>query len=136
MANGWNENQDTRLELGRTLIDNLDGIPENHREAPVCFRKRTLLKNELVDVVGRNLLVEDGPTSWTLTPSIVMDPKFKGNYREGTFGEAIFMHPPPSSEVVLNLFSLYQDNDFLSAFDSFSRRCDQQSRALRKIGNS
>ena len=132
---GWKEDQALRQKKGQALVETVDAVPERHRKAIVCFRKRTLLKTEVVDVIGKDCLDEIGPTSWTLTPAFVMDPAFKGKYRDGTFGEAIFMHPPSPSEVVLNLHSLYDDPEFQAAVSDFAGRVPNGSKALNTIGN-
>lgn len=132
---GWSEDQEVRRKKGQALIDTATAVPASHRKAVVCFRKRTLLKTEIVDVIGRDCLDEKGATSWTLTPATVMDPGFKGNYRVGTFGEAIFMHQPKPSDVILNLASLYDDSEFRANVSDFTERFPDYSEPFKFIGN-
>jgi hypothetical protein len=72
---GWREDQSRREELAERLVAAAAGLPREFRTAGECFRKRFLLKGELVDIVLRDEKHE-GVTSWTLDERFAE--RFKG----------------------------------------------------------
>jgi hypothetical protein len=118
--NGWRESQPHRLELAANLVEKARPLPNwCKRVDTVCYRKRFLLKGELIPVCLADELLE-GPTSWTTDRTF--GEQFKGLMRHGTAFVALFGHRPKPSEVVVSLPALWGAPDFEKAVASYVER--------------
>jgi len=118
--NGWGEDAVRRIAITNRLRNALDraGLPESCRRVDeVCFRKRFLVPNNPQNggdikplfFQGR---IHEGVASWST--SLVFAKGFKDPTRLNNI-TCVFAHRPTPEEVVLNLKTLWDDKDFVSA---------------------
>lgn len=126
--NGWREDQVRRLALASDLGEHAAELGGQFRSADSpCFRKRFILKGELVGLLLEDHL-DEGMTSWTTDQRFAE--RFKGLTREGAVCAAIYCHTPAPEEVVVNLGELWRCSDFVRAAESFQARHPDDARAL------
>jgi hypothetical protein len=125
---GWREQQELRLSLAITLLEETRHLDQRYREVNVpCFRKRFLLYGELVSIILNDHL-DEGVVSWTT--KVEFAELFKGIVRPDALTGAVFEHLPEPAEVVLNLHALWSDSKFVTAAEDYTRRDAEHARAL------
>jgi len=125
---GWREQQDVRIGLAITLLEQAKFLDSKFRTVDFpCYRKRFLHVGELVATIIEDNLHE-GAVSWTT--KLEFAEEFKGIVRLDALTGAVFRHTPEPSEVVLNLHALWSDRDFVSAVESYKQKNGDNADAL------
>lgn len=70
----------------------------------------------------------EGVVSWTLDQEYAE--RFKNRYKVNAVSGAIFEHTPTESEVVVNIFELWKDPDFIAAAIDFQNRYSEDVKPL------
>jgi hypothetical protein len=114
--------------LASVLRNEAAGLPKEFRLVDVpCYRKRFILRGELVDL----LLIDErdeGVTSWTT--DLAFAERFKGLVRPGAVSGAIFCHTPGPGEVVLNIGALWRTEAFVAAAAAYRADGGTEAAAL------
>jgi hypothetical protein len=125
---GWREQQDLRLSLAVTLLEETRYLNDKYREVNIpCYRKRFLLHGELVSLILDDHL-DEGVVSWTTRLEFAEE--FKGIVRPDALTGAVFQHMPEPSEVVVSLHALWSDEEFVAAVEDYRRRDAEHAHAL------
>lgn len=125
---GWREDQSRRQSLAQRLEAATADLPQQFRTAlKPCYRKRFLLKNELLDIILNDSYAE-GIASWT--SNLMFAERFKGITRENAVTGAIFEHHPKDEEVIVNFEALWQEPQFQSAASDYQARNGDYASAL------
>lgn len=126
--NGWRENQERRREIADALVKECENIPKKFRNVTsACYRKRFLIEGEVVPIILDNRKFE-GIASWTTDLDYVKN--FKGLVKPGTKFAVIFKHNPTRKEIVININSLWEDDEFLNAAKKFKAEYEDEAKAL------
>lgn len=92
-------------------------LPEEYRTCLlVCFRQIALPKGGVWNLIGEDRLPEK-ISSWTI--DLELAKAFKGGVPpegQGYQGTILYLHPPPGS-VIVNLYRLYSDEDFVDSLE-------------------
>lgn len=125
---GWAENQDDRRQIADELVNQCQKIPEKYRTVDgFCFRKRFIIDGELIPILLDNDFFE-GIASWTT--DIDYARKFKGIVRPSTTFVMVFRHQPKPKEILLNIITLWEDDNFKKAVIEFQKDDSEGAKAL------
>jgi len=134
---GWKQDPTAKAPIAAALEAEAAKLPpifRAPRQEPL-YRKRHLYRRddqrELVPLLIGGYLEEDGPTSWSLDPTVVE--KIRGVFDETDercAAGAIFRHVASPGEVVLYVPRLWADAGFVAAADSYSRRGGAEAQAI------
>lgn len=125
---GWREDQDKREELSVELLKQCEALPQKYKSVDgPCFRKRFLHKEELIDIIMADEKHE-GVVSWTTDERFAE--RFKGLLKDGAVTGAIFKITPEPSDVVVNIASLWNDQEFVDAVNELSKKDSGKTDAL------
>src|SRR5258708_6595827 len=92
---GWRENQELKVKYEANLKVECKHLDAKYKVVTeTCYRKRFIIKGELVDIFYNNAKPE-GLTSWTT--DIKYAEFFKGKFRSEAVTAAIFEHKPEGS---------------------------------------
>lgn len=126
--NGWGEDQSRRATLASDLMNTSKELDTEFRKVDrPCYRKRFLHKGELIDIILGDEKKE-GLVSWTINQEFAE--RFKGLSKIGAVSGAIFEHVPLESEVVVNIYALWQSEDFIKAANAFKIKYPDKAKAL------
>jgi hypothetical protein len=131
---GWAERQSNRREIADKLISQCGKLPDEFREFKgLCYRKRFILRGEVVPILLNNDFFE-GIASWSSNLNYAEG--FKGIYREDSAFVAVFEHKPFPNEVVVNIISLWQNDDFKNAVKKFEKERPEDAKPLLNFKDS
>jgi len=110
----WQQGGDTKLKQSReaTLKAEAEKLPKEFRQPANCFRKIALNGRSLM-YLGTHIQLSEMISSWTLDVEVAK--KFKRGVPSGPWQGVIFSTTPAPSEVILNLPSLFANDDFCTA---------------------
>jgi hypothetical protein len=115
----WQRGGDSKQikKRGEKLKALCAGLPDEYRSAPsACFRQLALQKASVWDLIAEDFLPER-VSSWTLDPDVAK--AFKGGVPpDGWQGVVLSIKAPPNG-VIVNLWKLYQTQEFLDALDHY-----------------
>ncbi|MCZ8323111.1 MAG: hypothetical protein O9296_16255 [Novosphingobium sp.] len=120
-VNDWQRGSSSEAQRARraaALQAAAQKLPAKFRKCGLtCFRQVALKKGHLWDLLAKKHLAER-VSSWT--PSIEVAKSFKGGVPPGEWRGVILMITPKPEQVVLNLSTLYQSQEFRQ-FDEENR---------------
>ena len=126
--NGWWENQDTRRIIADELVKECASLSLDYRTANVpCYRKRFIAFGELYPILMENGFFE-GIASWTADDNLARS--FKGIIRPDTSFVMVFEHYPKPEEVIVNISSLWENENFENSANQFKLDEPEKSKAL------
>jgi hypothetical protein len=126
--NGWYENQNKRREIADRLMEQCRSLPKKFRTCNIpCFRKRFLVKGEIVPVLMEDEYFE-GIASWSTNLEFAKG--FKGYIKPATEFAMVFKHTPTDDEVLVNFPALWENTDFVSAAERFREEKPTEAQAL------
>ncbi|CCG94593.1 hypothetical protein MARHY1113 [Marinobacter nauticus ATCC 49840] len=125
---GWNEDQETRLQLADKLKTSAKNLPNEFKQVHgPCYRKRFLHYGELFEIIMVDEK-DEGLTSWTVCQKYAEN--FKGLHRPDAVSAAIFEHSPKADEVVLNICALWDAPSFLDSAKQYQRNGGENADAI------
>ena len=126
--NGWKEDQAKRELLSKDLVKHCALLPGDFKKVAVpCYRKRFLHKGELIDIIMANEKHE-GVVSWTTDEKYAE--RFKRLLKQDAVTGAIFKITPNPEDVIVNIASLWGDNEFVNAVTDYSQKEPENTKAL------
>lgn len=135
LVNDWQSgpSKDELIKIGNKLeilCQPLD--PKFKTETATCYRKIDLSK-KYVWRMGELLKLEESYSSWTRSLSTAKDFK-EGVPREGWQGVIFGITPNPDS-VILNLSSLFMDDEFLESVEKNEANINNYNEGIGRFGN-
>lgn len=125
---GWREDQFRREALAQDLLEHCESLPLKFKSVNgPCFRKRFLHKEELMDIILADGKYE-GVVSWTTDERFAE--RFKGLLKDGAVTGAIFRILPDPENVVVNMVTLWGDQEFENAVINLSEKDPSKTEAL------
>lgn len=126
---GWYENQDTRRVLADELVKQCKDLPIKFKTSNgPCYRKRFLIEGEISPILADDKFFE-GIASWST--NIEYAKGFKGWIKKSnTKFIMVFKHEPSPKEIVVNIVSLWEDEQFKLAVEKFYLENKEDAEAL------
>lgn len=125
---GWSENQEKRRQIADELVKQCENIPAKFKTInDCCYRKRFIIEGEIIPILIDNDFFE-GIASWTKDKDYAK--KFKGIIRHNTKFVMLFKHTPQPNEIVINIISLWEDEEFKKAVEEFKNEDCEAAKAL------
>lgn len=113
----WQRGGDSNqvVKRGQKLKELCANLPDEYRFAPsACFRQLSLQKASVWDLIAEDFLPEK-VSAWTLDPDIAK--AFKGGVPPRDWQGVVLSIKAPPNGVIVNLWKLYQSQEFLDALD-------------------
>lgn len=126
--NGWNENQERRREIANKLVIECEKLPAKFKTVDgFCYRKRFINEGEVVPIILDDDFFE-GISSWT--EELDYAKGFKGIIKPSSKFVMLFKHKPLPEEIVVNIVSLWKDEQFKEAAENLKSRDETSVKAL------
>ncbi|GCC50347.1 hypothetical protein SanaruYs_05620 [Chryseotalea sanaruensis] len=126
--NGWAENQEERRKIADELVRQCEKLAQKFKTVNhPCYRKRFIKSGELIPILIDNYFFE-GVASWT--KDIEYAKWFKGRVKPDVKHVMVFKHLPLPQEIVVNIMSLWEDEEFKKVAEIFKTEDREASRAL------
>jgi hypothetical protein len=125
---GWSEKQDQRRIIANELVKQCENLPQNFKTVEsFCYRKRFINKGEIIPILINNGFFE-GVASWTENSDYAKG--FKEIYRPDAKFVMLFKHKPKPEEIVVNIVSLWKNNEFKQAVEKLKEKDEESVKAL------
>jgi hypothetical protein len=112
----WQKGGDATKKAAR-IKQSMPMLPDKYRCCDsACYRQEAHEKDRVWQLIADDRLPER-VAGWTIDPNIARE--FKGGVPPAGLHGVIFKIVPPPESIVLNLFELYRDEDFLAATERF-----------------
>jgi hypothetical protein len=125
---GWSENQERRRQIADELIKQCEDIPHKFKTVDgCCYRKRFIIEGEIIPILIDDDFFE-GIASWTKDKNCAKN--FKGIIKPNTKFVTLFKHTPNPNEIVINIISLWEDEDFKKAAEELKNENFEAAKPL------
>ncbi|WP_205954151.1 hypothetical protein [Pseudoxanthomonas winnipegensis] len=134
----WQRGGDAKQnrKRGERLKAACANLPAEFRESPlVCHRQVGLTNAGIWDLFAENHLTEK-ISSWTIDPEVAKAFKNGVPPNGGEFRGVIYSIHPPAGSVIVSLWALYRDDEFLAALEEHKPQIEGFDKGAGCWGNS